>query len=487
MLSFNEPPAKPRPAAALILVDTGEPPKVLLAKRNENLAFMGGQYCFPGGRVHSNEIVDGILSPGHDDRREALVAAVRETFEETGLLCVHGDLPPVPAIQSAREATVNDYTAFGEFLREHKLWIDASEFDDAGLWTTPPISPIRYRTHYFIHRYTGPKNQDVHDDEIVDVAWMNPHDARRKWRLGNLETSTPVGFVLSVLANERAHEWPHALRQVPNTRAGIPGRFELRWGIYLIPLRSDTLPPATHTNCIVIGDDELVVIDPGPTDPAERETLIEQLGAFRMGRSKIRAILLTHSHRDHMSAVEPLRQRFRAPVWAHALTGEQLDMPLDRHLDDGDIIELPGDPPWRLRCIHTPGHDPGHLGFLEESTGMLIAGDMVANPGSIYIAPKLGGDMTAYLDSLERLKSFAFDRIVPGHGIPLQSGAHDLIQHHIDHRLRREAKIKKALLEKPRDFQTLLRKVYDDVDDSALVLAEGSLRAHLVRLDVRLP
>ena len=201
----------------------------------------------------------------------------------------------------------------------------------------------------------------------------------------------------------------------------------------------------------------------------------------------MRAILLTHSHRDHVGAADMLRRRLGIEIWAHALTGEQLHMPLDRHLEDGDIIELPGDPPWRLRCIHTPGHDPGHLCFLEESTRMLIAGDMVANPGSIYIAPKLRGDMNAYLDSLERLKTIPFDRIVPGHGIPLQHGAHDLIQRHIDHRLRREAKIVSALQENPPDFKSLLRRVYDDVDESALVLAEGSLRAHLVRLNVIAP
>jgi glyoxylase-like metal-dependent hydrolase (beta-lactamase superfamily II) len=346
---------------------------------------------------------------------------------------------------------------------------------------------MRFRTQYFLYRYRKPKTEEVLHGEIVDLAWLTAVEARRRWRSGELDTSTPVGFALRQLCHYPPHEWADALCRVPNTASGVPGRFELRPGIHMIPVRTDTLPPATHTNCVVVGEDVQVIVDPGASDPAEQHALLEQIRHLDTGHSTILSVLLTHSHRDHIGAAAFLREALGCPVWAHGATAAQLNLSIDRHLDDGEILELPGEPAWRIRCIHTPGHDPGHLAFLEENSGVLIAGDMVANPGSIYIAPGLGGDMTAYLDSLERLKRFAFDRIVPAHGVPLHHGARDLIDRHIHHRLTRERKVQHALALGLRSIEDLLSHVYDDIHEAAFPLAEGNLRAHLTRLGVSLP
>jgi endoribonuclease LACTB2 len=471
----------PRKAAALIILNEATPPAVLLARRNDKLAFMGGQYCFPGGRILDDEDLSHVVHAPNPEVARALHAAVRETFEETGLLCVEGEAPSLDTLRAARQATIVTASAFDQLLAKFGLCIDMRRFEPAGVWVTPPISPIRFHTHYFLHRYEGPGTAEVFHGEIVDLAWLPAREARRQWREGVLETSTPVGFALQKLATEPAERVADALCRVPNTPAGVPGRFELRWGLYLIPLKTDTLLPGTHTNCVVVGEEELYVIDPGTSDAGEQAMLLDQLEHLR-GRHAVGGVLLTHSHRDHVGAAEVVRDRFGCPIWAHGAVQDQVGFSLDKLLVDGEIVQVAGDPAWSLRCLHTPGHDPGHMCFLEESTGTLIAGDMVANPGSIFISEQYGGDMTAYLESLERLKQLGFDRVIPGHGIPLQAGAKRLLQQHIDHRVWREQKVAEALREGATSLNEFLHRVYGDVPAERWHLAEGNLRAHLARL-----
>ena len=74
-------------------------------------------------------------------------------------------------------------------------------------------------------------------------------------------------------ALEVAHALPW-LHKTPGHDHEKPNRFELRRGMGLVPVRARVLPPATHTNCIVWGEDELYVIDPGADDPQEQAHLI---------------------------------------------------------------------------------------------------------------------------------------------------------------------------------------------------------------------
>jgi glyoxylase-like metal-dependent hydrolase (beta-lactamase superfamily II) len=194
---------------------------------------------------------------------------------------------------------------------------------------------------------------------------------------------------------------------------------------------------------------------------------------------------LTHSHPDHTAGADQLRRIYGVPILAHAATAAQVSFPIDRHLEDGEVLTSGVEPQWRLRSIHTPGHDPGHLCFVEESTKALLAGDMVANPGTIVVSRQYGGDMAQFMQSLEKLLVLDCKLIIPAHGHPA-GRPRELIQRQLDHRRWREQKIKRAYEEGATTFDEVLARAYDDAPEPALRWARHSLDAHLAKLGIEM-
>jgi len=248
-----------------------------------------------------------------------------------------------------------------------------------------------------------------------------------------------------------------------------------------VPVQSNTLPPATHTNCVLVGETELVIIDPGIDDAdawARFETHLDEI--LTMAGGTLHAILLTHDHPDHSASVHRLAKRYGAPVYAHECCQEK-----DVAIEDGLCIELAGSPSWRIRCLHTPGHHPGHFVFYEETTDTLMCGDMVANPGTIMIDPETGGDMGAYLNSLDRLSVLKPKLTVPAHGAPLIKGAGpELFRKTIAHRRMREARIREAINRGANTMEAILAVAYDDTPKSLHPLALRQLKAHLIDMKI---
>jgi glyoxylase-like metal-dependent hydrolase (beta-lactamase superfamily II) len=247
----------------------------------------------------------------------------------------------------------------------------------------------------------------------------------------------------------------------------------------MIPLRSETLPPATHTNAVVVGDGDVVIVDPGSDDPDELEALHQVVEEAEGLRGRVVAILLTHRHRDHFAGVEAVRARYACPVWAHADVAERI--PIDRALAEGDRIELPGRHPRRLCVLATPGHSRSHLAFFEETSRTLIAGDVVSGLGTVIIAPP-DGNLRDYLATLERLRRIGITALIPGHGAP-NRGVARMLDALIEHRRLREGKILRALEAGPLSEEDLRLRVYDDTPAADPALSARTLLAHLEKLE----
>jgi endoribonuclease LACTB2 len=218
---------------------------------------------------------------------------------------------------------------------------------------------------------------------------------------------------------------------VPVPATPVPGAP----GVSRVAVPSPTLPPATTTNCWLLGHDAVIAVDPAGVRPEAQRGLAEALRPRRVA-----AIFLTHHHVDHVGGVQDLRARTGAPVWAHAHTAAHVPFPVDRLLDEGDELVTDAGT-WT--ALYTPGHARGHLCLRSEDGGSIVAGDMVAGEGTIVLDPPEGA-LGDYLDSLARLLALEPVRLLPAHGEVIEP-AGSLLQHYIEHRQARTDQILRAL------------------------------------------
>jgi glyoxylase-like metal-dependent hydrolase (beta-lactamase superfamily II) len=198
--------------------------------------------------------------------------------------------------------------------------------------------------------------------------------------------------------------------------------------------------PGTNT-WLVGAQGAVTVVDPGPDVP-------EHLDAIQAAAPEIGLIVVTHTHSDHSPGAASLAARTGAPVLGF---GPMLRPGVEHHDDtfradrllvDGDVVEGPDH---RLVAVHTPGHASNHLCYILDGEGerLILTGDHVMQGSTVVIAP-LDGDMTEYIEQLHRLQALAADRLLPGHGDPIDD-PHAYIQQYLDHRAAREAQIAVAL------------------------------------------
>lgn len=465
-----------RAAASAILIHRGATFQVLWVRRSEANPFLGGFHSFPGGRF-SRE--DGTLDGDPASYLHTMArCATRETFEETGILVgLDGTQPTLEELRSVRRELLDGRVGFWESVARWGLEFDPAVLVPCGRWITPHFSGARFDTFFFLVERKESLAPDVWPGELESGAWIEPEKALQHWEEDRVVLAMPTLHAIRVLASGTG-DLPARLHQIPEAN-GIPSRHvHVRPGITMVPLKSETILPATHTNAVVIGDGGVVIVDPGSPKSEELEGLYRVVDEALAPRRSVKAILLTHRHRDHIAGVEVVRARYRAPVWAHSLVSDRV--PIDRELHEGDLIELDGRHRRRVRVLETPGHSRSHLAYFEETSGTLIAGDLVSGLGTVVIDPP-DGNMSDYISSLERLQVMGIATMIPGHGPP-HRGVARMLEALLEHRRMREGRILRALRDGPLDEETLRARVYDDTPHAAPELAAKTLRAHLDKL-----
>lgn len=220
------------------------------------------------------------------------------------------------------------------------------------------------------------------------------------------------------------------------------------------------------TNTYMVGIDEIAVIDPGPMDQSHLDAIIG------CGGDLIRWILVTNDDDAYAGAVGALAEQTGATVMAFG------DIDCDEKLTDGQQIV---GTEFRLTARHLPGPTAKNIGLVLEEERMLLAGRLIVDGPSVAIDPSRGGDMAAYLESLESLKKLRLRRIAPGHGYVIEDPK-PVIQQYIDHRLAREAAILEALGAETMRVEDLVPAVYGELEGDLAEMAAGNVLAHLVKL-----
>lgn len=238
------------------------------------------------------------------------------------------------------------------------------------------------------------------------------------------------------------------------------------------------------TQTYLIGDEQVVVIDPGPDLPEHVDALQKAIG----GRPVV-AIMCTHTHRDHSPGSRPLAERTGAPIIGCAAlaletVGPRADAAFDgdyapdRVLQDGETREIDGK---SITAVATPGHTSNHLCFAYE--GALLTGDHVMGWSTTVVVPP-DGDMADYMASLDKLRQREDRVYYPAHGPPV-TNPQQYVRHLVGHRLQREKQILTLVGEKPRPVPDIVANAYPGLDPRLVIAAGGSVLAHLVDLEKR--
>ncbi|HEX8456963.1 MAG TPA: MBL fold metallo-hydrolase [Pyrinomonadaceae bacterium] len=494
--------AVPKDAAAVILWretegdsdsgnssgDNTRAPEVFWARRSERLAFLGGFYAFPGGQRDAEDTTTPVEHAPDAETAAMIACAARELFEELGVLVARGaDALTKGQLASVLEDFTSGRMTFPELLAHYGLRLDARDFTFAGRWVTPPFSPRRFDTWFFLARAPRKQEPRIRTAEFECGEWTRADAAVKRWEDCEALVAPPVLHALRVLREGLTDDLVERFLGVPQAHGEPVRRIEFTPGFICFPLRTPTKPPATHTNAYLVGHKEFVILDPGSPDEDEQAALAACVDELKAEGRHVREIILTHHHPDHVGGVRALLDHVGGDVAvaAHRLTAESLrgQLTVDRFIEDGDVIELAGTPALALRAMHTPGHTRGHLSFYEARTHALITGDNIVGLGSVLIDPP-EGNVRDYLASLERYRALLphIKVLFGGHGAAV-AAARQKIEEYIAHRLERERKILAAVRAGATTPREIVAGVYTDVLPKAHAMAERAVLAHLEKLE----
>jgi glyoxylase-like metal-dependent hydrolase (beta-lactamase superfamily II)/8-oxo-dGTP pyrophosphatase MutT (NUDIX family) len=535
----RKPPPMPRQSASLIVLrDGAQGLEVLMLRRAEREGDQNsGAAVFPGGHLDRQDAdAHALCIDLNNARASALlhlsdgglnywIAAIRECFEEAGLLFavdasgqwVDLDAIGADAVAALRHGLHAGALDFATLCTQRGWHLATDRMHYFSHWLTPPGRPKRFDTRFLVAIAPPSQHASADETESAELMWLKPADAIEPTRglklmLVTEETlRTLAGFqraadAVAFAMNER--EVPLMMPRIGSGAKGMRPVLPNHWAyaeigrldpegrgdvaIDLVPGRAVRLSPrivrvtadngsvmtGPGTNSYFVGDPggPCALIDPGPDDAAHVKALLAA------APGPITRILVTHTHKDHSPAAQALHEATGAPLFGRVADHPEWQdtaFKPDTPLAHGERVVLGND--CTLRVIHTPGHASNHLCYLLEQERLLFTGDHLMQGSTVVINPP-DGDMQAYLQSLRLLLDEDLEWLAPGHGFLIDQ-PHDVVNKTVAHRLQREAKVVAALRQIGRgDIDALLPVVYGDVPVRMHGVAARSLRAHLLKL-----
>jgi len=420
--------AVPRPAATVVLVRSEKRRlEVLLVERPMTMAFAPGLHAFPGGAIDPGDREPGLaeasvipadelarefggeLSP--DEAMATAVAAIRELFEETGILLAHGPPAQTDVLSSARSALLAGTTGMGPIVSFLGVRLRTDLLAPLSRWVTPPPYPRRFDARFYAAALPAGTVPSFAPGEIAGYRWLTPRAALDLLASGDLRLWPPTSTTLQQLEHVRRFD---EIR----TRLGPTVPVE-RWteevmdAIGRVPLAGAGGVPGQPVNAYLVGHRELLLVDPG--DPGEAAgTAIADAVAARQG--SVRGVLLTHADPDHAAGALGHAERWAVPVFVGPGGGR--DLPFDTvSLADGQAVDVTD---VRAVVLATPGHREDHIALVVDGRDgrAVLTGDLVGERANrTIVGPP---DPIAWRGSLFRLAEVVPDLLLPGHGEPIR-------------------------------------------------------------------
>ncbi len=212
-----DPPVVPKDAATVILVrDTAAGLEVFLQRRVMGMAFAGGMTVFPGGGVDRRDADTSLAWHGPEPAwwanrfscdvglaRALVCAAVRETFEESGVLLAgpdeHSVVADVRPFAEARAQLVSRDLSLAGFLAEAGLVLRADLLRPWSDWVTPIEETRRFDARFFLAALPSGQRADGDTSEAADTRWQRPTEALDDWKAGRSGLLPPTWTTLAEL------------------------------------------------------------------------------------------------------------------------------------------------------------------------------------------------------------------------------------------------------------------------------------------------
>lgn len=209
-------PVEPKPASTLLALkdvstEQGSELQVFMIVRHKKIDFASGALVFPGGKVAENDYGDirhhCIGQEQFDDTELALrISAIRETFEESGLLFArHENEDNYIAdnenskFQQYRDSINAKEITFSDFVQKENLQLTVNDLVPFSHWITPEMVPKRFDTHFYITRAPASQVATPDGHESVDAIWIEANEAVRKGEAGELTIILPTKMNLQKL------------------------------------------------------------------------------------------------------------------------------------------------------------------------------------------------------------------------------------------------------------------------------------------------